>query len=44
MRMTTPEGARAQLEQMVNSGQVSRETIDGLMGQAQQMARMMGLH
>lgn len=43
LRMTTPEGAKAQLEQMIGSGQVSREAVNSLMVQAQQMARVMGL-
>lgn len=41
--MTTPEGARSQLEQMIGSGQVSQETVNRLMVQAQQLARVMGL-
>lgn len=41
--MMTPDGAKAKLDEMVQSGQVSRETLQSLTGQAQQVARMMGL-
>lgn len=41
--MMTPDGAKAKLDEMVRSGQVSKQQLDSLAGQAQQVARMMGL-
>lgn len=43
LRVTTPGGAKEQLEKMLDSGQISRDTLSGPATQAKQIAQMMGL-
>lgn len=43
MRLTTPQGAKDQLEKMIQSGQISSDQLKTLASQARQMAQMMGL-
>lgn len=43
LRVTTPSGAKEQLEKMLESGQVSSDQLKNLAAQARQMAQAMGL-
>lgn len=43
LRLTTPQGAKEQLERMLESGQVSSDQLKNLAAQAKQMAQAMGL-
>lgn len=43
LRVTTPRGAKEQLEKMLESGQVSSDQLNTLASQAKQIAQMMGL-
>lgn len=43
IRVTTPQGAKEQLERMLESGQVSSNQLKTLTSQAKQIAQAMGL-
>lgn len=43
LRVTTPQGAKEQLERMIESGQVSSDQLKNLASQAKQLAKAMGL-
>lgn len=44
MRLTTPQGAKDQLEKMIQSGQISSDKLKSLATEAKQIAQMMGVH
>lgn len=43
MRQVTPQQAKMQIEDMIARGQVTREQVESLMGQAQAIARQLGI-